>query len=187
MKGLVAKVIRLTIILLLTAAQIAATAQNKPNASEKSYRRAGRILDAGIEALGGLDFLRPIQAFRLRETGKSHYVHQSAKPFPPFSSAPREETVIIDLRRNRSFYDLVNNLPGQTFRGGSIINGSEGFNLDWRAKTATAILNPSAANQRGLLRKLPHFVLLEALERAPAPTIQELRESLKKRLEIAKQ
>ena len=48
----------------------------------------------------------------------------------------------------------------------TVIKGTEGQTFDMWSKTATPIVNASVNNFRGQMRRLPPFVLLEALDRA---------------------
>jgi glyoxylase-like metal-dependent hydrolase (beta-lactamase superfamily II) len=48
----------------------------------------------------------------------------------------------------------------------TIIKGTEGNTVDMWSKTATPIANPALNNFRGLIRRMPSFVVLEALDRA---------------------
>jgi glyoxylase-like metal-dependent hydrolase (beta-lactamase superfamily II) len=152
--------------LLLTAP--AAAAQRPANATQQSYERARRVLDAGLQALGGEEALRSIQSFTVRAAGTDRLVNQSPRPQPPFLTTPRSEIVVVDTARGHLFNEVRAVTPWFTTQARTIIKGREGFTLDLLSKTITPIANPSLANFRRLYRYLPHFVLLEALERAPS-------------------
>ena len=53
-----------------------------------------------------------------------------------------------------------------TTGGKTFIKGTDGQTLDMWSKTSTPIVNPSLNNFRGQIRRIPTFVLLEALDRA---------------------
>ncbi|MGH9906949.1 MAG: MBL fold metallo-hydrolase [Pyrinomonadaceae bacterium] len=154
-----------TVVLAMLLTTTSLTAQ-QPNASQRSYQQARRVLDAGIEALGGLEALRAIKDFTLKEKGKIHARGQSPKPEPPFATGPSEETLIVDTDRGFLFNEI------RTANGGfnnwvkTIIKGTDGQTLDMWSKTSTPIVNPSLNNFRGQIRRLPPFVVLEALDRA---------------------
>ncbi|HEX8136792.1 MAG TPA: MBL fold metallo-hydrolase [Pyrinomonadaceae bacterium] len=159
------RLIRISLILVLVVLPGSVFAQKKSeSASERSYKRARQVLEAGIEALGGLENLRAIQDFTLKETGKNFLVDQSPNPQPPFLSTPLEETTIIDLKGGRVFNELKNSFPGGDNWNRTIIKGSEGFNVDLRSKTMTPIANPSVNNFRNQIRRLPNLFLLEVLD-----------------------
>ena len=155
-----------TVLLTILLATNLVTAQQTNNASIRSYQQARRVLDDAIEAHGGLEALRAIKDFTLKEKGKVYARYQSPSPEPPFVTGPSEELLIVDNERGLLFDDL------KTANGGfnnwiqTVIKGTEGQTFDMWTKTATPIVNPSLNNFRGQIRRLPPFVLLEALDRA---------------------
>jgi glyoxylase-like metal-dependent hydrolase (beta-lactamase superfamily II) len=157
-------VVQLILVLTILSGFVFAQQQKSRSASEKSYQRARQVLEAGIEALGGLENLRAIQDFTLKESGKNFLVDQSPNPQPPFLSMPLEETTIIDLKKGRVFNELKNRFPGGDNWNRTVIKGTEGFNVDLVSKTMTPVANPSVNNFRNQIRRLPHFFLLEVLD-----------------------
>lgn len=141
-------------------------AVNNTHASERSYKDARRVLDQAIEAHGGLEALRSIKDFTLKEKGKVHGLYQSATAAPPYSIGPSEEILIVDMDRNLVFNEVKTVNGGFNNWGRTYIKGTEGHNLDMWSKTATPIPNASVNNFRGQIRRLPPFILLEALDRA---------------------
>ena len=137
------------------------------NASQRSYQQARRILDDAIEAHGGLDAMRAIKDFTLKEKGKLHARFQSPSAEPPFATGTSEETLIVDTERGFVFDDLKAANAGFNNWTKTVIKGTEGQTYDMWSKTATPIANASVNNFRGQMRRLPPFVLLEALDRAP--------------------
>ena len=91
-----------SLILLQTSTAIVAQQANAP---QRSYQQARRVLDDAIEAHGGLEAMRAIKDFTLKEKGKLHARFQSpaAEPFVVGSS---DETLIVDTDRGFVFDDL---------------------------------------------------------------------------------
>ncbi len=77
-----------------------------------------------------------------------------------------EETLIVDTERGLVFDDLKTTNSGFNNWNRTVIKGTEGQNYDMWSKTVTPVVNPSVNNFRGQIRRLPPFVLLEALDRA---------------------
>ncbi len=150
-------------LLLLTATSIIA---QQPNASQRSYQQARRVLDDAIEAHGGLEALRAIKDFTLKEKGKIHARFQSPAAEPPFVTGTSEETLVVDTERGFVYDDLKTANAGFNNWTRTIVKGTEGQTFDMWSRTATPIPNPSVNNFRGQIRRLPPFVLLEALDRA---------------------
>jgi glyoxylase-like metal-dependent hydrolase (beta-lactamase superfamily II) len=138
----------------------------QPNASQRSYQQARRVLDDAIEAHGGVEALRAIKDFTLKEKGKVYARFQSPAAEPPFVSGTSEETLIVDTDRGFVFDDLKTANAGFNNWIQTVVKGTEGQTFDMWSKTATPIVNPSVNNFRGQIRRLPPFVLLEALDRA---------------------
>jgi glyoxylase-like metal-dependent hydrolase (beta-lactamase superfamily II) len=153
-----------TIVTLLTSTSVIA---QQRNASQRSYQQARRVLDDGIEALGGLEALHAIKDFTLKEKGKIHARYQSPAPEPPFAVGTSEETLVVDTDRGLVFDELKTANAGFNNWTKTVIKGTEGQTFDMWSKTATPIVNPSVNTFRGQIRRLPPFVLLEALDRAP--------------------
>ena len=151
--------------LLVLQASASAMAQQL-NASQRSYQQARRVLDDAIEAHGGLESLRAIKDFTLKEKGKIHARFQSPAAEPPFATGTSEETLIIDTERGFVFNDLKTANAGFNNWIRTVIKGTEGQTYDMWSRTATPVVNPSVNNFRGQIRRLPPFVLLEALDRA---------------------
>ena len=154
------------IALSMMLAALPVTAQQS-QASQRSYQQARRVLNDGIEALGGLEALRAIQDFTLKEKGKVYARYQSPSPEPPFAAGSSEEITVIDTRRGLLSYEQKIANAGFNNWTRTFIKGGEGVTLDMWSKTSTPIVNPSLANFRGQVRRIPQFVLLEALDRAP--------------------
>jgi glyoxylase-like metal-dependent hydrolase (beta-lactamase superfamily II) len=143
-----------------------ANASQPPISSQRSYQQARRVLDDGIEAMGGVEALRGIKDFTLKERGKIHARGQSQIPEPPFATGPSEETLIVDTERGLLFNEVKTAGGGFNNWGKTFIKGTDGQTLDMWSKTSTPIVNPSLNNFRGQIRRIPTFVLLEALDRA---------------------
>lgn len=137
----------------------------QPSAPQRSYQQARRVLDDAIAAHGGLEALRAIKDFTLKEKGKLHARYQSPAA-EPFTTGTSEETLIVDTDRGFVFDELRTVNSGFNNWNQTVIKGAEGHNFDMWSKTATPIVNASVNNFQGQIRRLPPFVLLEALGRA---------------------
>jgi glyoxylase-like metal-dependent hydrolase (beta-lactamase superfamily II) len=138
----------------------------QPTAAQRSYQQARRVLDDAIEAHGGVEALRAIKDFTLKEKGKLHARFQSPNGEGPFAVGTSEETLIVDTERGLVFDDLKTTNAGFNNWNRTVIKGTEGQNFDMWSKTVTPVVNPSVNNFRGQMRRLPPFVLIEALDRA---------------------
>ena len=154
------------LILLQASISIPSISAQQPNAPYRSYQQARRVLDDAIAAHGGVEALRAIKDFTLKEKGKIYARFQSPGAEPPFAVGTSEETLIVDTDRGFVFDDLKTANTGFNNWNKTIIKGTEGQTFDMWSKTATPIVNASVNNFRPQMRRLPAYVLLEALDRA---------------------
>ena len=152
--------------LIILQASLPSISAQQLNAPYRSYQQARRVLDDAIAAHGGLAALREIKDFTLKEKGKLHARFQSPTAEEPFATGTSEETLIVDTDRGFVFDDLKIVNTGNNNWVKTVIKGTAGQTFDMWSKTATPIVNASVNNFRGQIRRLPPFVLLEALDRA---------------------
>ena len=152
-----------TLILLQASAAVSA---QQLDASQRSYKEARRVLDDAITAHGGVEALRAVKDFTLKEKGKVYARFQSPAADGPFAVGTSEETLIVDTDRGFVYDDLKTANGGFNNWNRTVIKGTEGQNYDMWSRTATPIANAAANNFRPQMRRLPLFVLLEALDRA---------------------
>jgi glyoxylase-like metal-dependent hydrolase (beta-lactamase superfamily II) len=160
---------KLKLFLLATLILLQASTVNfaqQPNAPQRSYQQARRVLDDAIEAHGGVEALRGIKDFTLKEKGKLHARFQSPSAEAPFATGTSEEILIVDTERGFVFNDLKTTNSGFNNWNRTVIKGTEGQNYDMWSKTTTPVVNPSVNNFRGQMRRLPPIILVEALDRA---------------------
>lgn len=145
------------------------SAQRSPaTGSLSSYNRARQVLDAGVEALGGIEAIRASQDVKVVVKGHSYARNQSLAVNAPYDKMTRDETLYIDLRNRRYLIETRDPLPGGfVFGGTQVITGNQGFFINPRDKTVTP-LNLTNFNNIGIIRRLPHLLLLFAYENAPS-------------------
>src|SRR5436190_21197893 len=134
--------------------------------SQHSYLQARKVLDDALEAHGGVEALRGIKDFTLKEKGTNYARFQSPTPDLPFATNPSEETLIVDIDRGLVFDELKAVGGGFNNWNITVIKGAESQVFDMWSKTTTPVVNPSINNFRRQMRRMPHVVLLEALDRA---------------------
>lgn len=167
---------------ILSASNIPASGQNRKEGrkaagagSAQAHARAIRIVEAGLEALGGLEAIREAQDVRVKVRGFSYARNQSVGVNPPYDKMTRDEDLYIDLRNRKYIIDTRDPLPGGfVFGGKQVIAGNQGFFVNPRDKTISP-LNLTNFNNIGILRRVPHLFLVPAYESAPS-TLRWLRQ-----------
>src|SRR6476469_10636227 len=97
---------RLFLIATLVVSTSITLMAQQPGAPQRSYQQARRVLDDAIQAHGGVEALRAIKDFTLKERGKVYARFQSPGAEPPFAAGTSEETLIVDTDRGFVFDDL---------------------------------------------------------------------------------
>ncbi len=134
--------------------------------SLQSYQRARRALDASIQAMGGLERLRGINTVLVRHEGQGIWRNQSPRAVAPWASTPASGLLAIDFRGYRLFWDVATAFPGGfNNRSQLMISPAEGWGASPYERRWFTVPNPNINNNRNLLRRLPHYLLLEALDR----------------------
>lgn len=136
--------------------------------SEKSYARARAVLEAGLQALGGVEAIRAAGDVSVKMSGHGLARNQSVDIGGAYDRARHEETLYIDLRNRRYVVETRDELPGGfVFGGRNVISGNQGFFVNPRDRTVTPI-NMANFNNIGIIRRVPHVMLLAAYETGAA-------------------
>src|SRR5688500_9524558 len=153
-----------TLLILQAATSIPSIIAQQANAPYRSYQQARRVLDDAIAAHGGLENLRAIKDFTLKEKGKLHARFQSPAAEPPFAIGSSEETLVVDTERGFVFDELKTVNTGNNNWIKTVIKGTEGQTFDMWSKTATPIVNASVNKFRGKISRFSSFVLFEYVD-----------------------
>ena len=62
----------------------------------RSYQKAQAILDAGLQALGGIEKIKALKSIAIAYEGRRHMINQSRTPEGPWDKEPSTGKVIID-------------------------------------------------------------------------------------------
>lgn len=151
------------ILNIIAALQVSAVAQTL---TFESYSKAKAVLDRSVEAFGGLKELRAIENVSFRVEGDTIHRNQSRRPFTS-ERTPFKAAYIIDARNTRYRQTQDGWYPGGFhWVNGFAINKAEGVSWDNLRGAMFPIRNIPPANFRQRLRMMPHFVVLNAVDRA---------------------
>ena len=155
-------------LILLAAAASASTADNPETMAERSQSRARAVLDQAVEANGGAEALRAVEVVRLKLNGQTFPRLQMTTPAPPFEGGSFDETLLVDLEKNRLRLEQKASGFGFDADNSVTIVDGEGNAYDNRAKTITPIPADQATQQQFIQyhRRLPNLLLRQALDRS---------------------
>ena len=152
-----------TFFILVSVLVIAGAGQS---VTHDSYTKARAILDRSVAAYGGLKDLRSIENVTFRLEGDTVHRNQSKRTFMA-ERTPFKASYIIDPRNTRYRQQQDGHYPGGFhWVNGFAINRAEGVSWDNLRGTLNPIPNVPPANFRARLRAMPHFIVLNAVDRS---------------------
>jgi glyoxylase-like metal-dependent hydrolase (beta-lactamase superfamily II) len=151
-------------LLLVGAMPLAA---QSPATSLESYRRARTVLDAAITAHGGRERLAAIRTISLRHEGTTPRRNQSPSVNPPYAATPTSGLLVLDLAGGRLIWENRTLSPGAAQNHTRLVySGREGWQASMPERRWFALAQNAPSPMPGLARRLPHLVVLGALERS---------------------
>ena len=126
------------------------------------------MLDAGLQALGGVDTFRRIDDISLKYASKSFQQGQSANPDASYDVGEEQGLRVIDLRGARSYRETkIAFRGGSSYWGRQVVKNKEAFILDVNQNVVYPIAPAAiAGSARAAQRRIPHLLLQMALTRA---------------------
>jgi glyoxylase-like metal-dependent hydrolase (beta-lactamase superfamily II) len=154
---------------LIVAAAFGATAQAQTGSiTLDSYRRAREVLMRGIEATGGLDSIRALQDVTIQLSGARHLRGQSLRADPPYDAPASTGSLVFDVRDGRLRWEEQGSFSaGFPFHNVIVTDGRQRFVADLRQRTLTPGGNAALSAHQAFLERLPHYILLDQLDRLP--------------------
>jgi glyoxylase-like metal-dependent hydrolase (beta-lactamase superfamily II) len=168
--------LRITLLALLVVCLplIRTSAQQRKGASKSgsitlnSFEKARKVIESGIAALGGVEAIRASDDVKVKIRGYTWARNQSVSVNPPYDKMEHDEDLYIDLRNRRYIIETRDPLPGGfVFGGTQVITGNQGFFVDPRNRTIGP-LNLTNFNNIGIVRRLPHLMLMLIMDGSPA-------------------
>jgi glyoxylase-like metal-dependent hydrolase (beta-lactamase superfamily II) len=144
---------------------VPAAAQQERSVSARSYAEARAVLDRGIAAVGGLEALRGLQTIAVDFDGEGYARNQSARPEPPYDRNARKGNFLLDRQRNAARFILEFEFTGTNpVRNLIVIRGDSADGMD----LVQGVAAPAPGNTMAIVSRsrMPHFLLLQALDRA---------------------
>jgi len=165
------KISKATLIYIVSLTLHLGTVAQIPNFSMASHFKAISLVNDGMNALGGLPKTKEIVSLYIEYNGQRYMDGQSLSFNLPLVPLPFQNTVLVDLKRDRVVNELVNRyLGGYVFHMRSVFNEKEAFNYDvlksrFSRITEMPITAKNTVKNDNILRHLPNFVLKTALEK----------------------
>jgi len=155
---------RITQLSAVAALVAAVTLQAEETLPLKAVNKANEIIDAALVAHGGADKLAKLNSLVQESLLVTYATGQSRKPGPPWDKGTQESFNAIDFEKGIFVTRNAGFGGGYEFDGGSIINGEESWQLDYRAGTAAPIAEPDLATTSGPFIRITPALLMKQLQ-----------------------
>lgn len=133
------------------------------NFTQSNVDRAQEIIAAAIEAHGGDALLNDLHTLTIEHETLNYSVDQSRSAEPPWDKSEASGINAIDLDNSVFVNNAVNSGGGFESRTGTIINGEESFQIDYRAGTIANIAEPDFDTASGPFVRVTPALLLRTL------------------------
>jgi glyoxylase-like metal-dependent hydrolase (beta-lactamase superfamily II) len=131
-----------------------------------SVNKANEIIDAAIEAHGGVENLQALNSLLQDNVFITYATNQSRGTEPPWDQDKQVGTNAIDFEKGFFFGSAEGSGGGFDFAGATIVDQDSGWALDYRAGFAAPITKPDFNNTAGpFIRITPPLVMKQLLER----------------------
>lgn len=130
----------------------------------QSVNKAGEVIDAALAAHGGADKLEELNSLVQESTFTNYAVGQSRQPNPPWDKNQAVNLNAIDLEKGVFVSRSKGAGGGFEFSGGTIINGENSWQLNYRAATAAPIAEPDFNTTSGPFIRVTPALLMKQLQ-----------------------
>jgi glyoxylase-like metal-dependent hydrolase (beta-lactamase superfamily II) len=148
---------------LALGATLASSLACAENFTQSNVAKAQAIIDAAIEAHGGDVLLNDLHTLTIENETLNYSVDQSRSAEPPWDKSEASGINAIDLDNSVFVNNAVNSGGGFESRTGTIINGEESFQIDYRAGTIANIAEPDFDTASGPFVRVTPALLLRTL------------------------
>ena len=152
---------------LLLAWLMTASLVSAENLTQANMEKAQAVIDAAVEAYGGADRLSGIQSVVVMHETVNIATGQSKAAEPPWDRNESSGTTAIDLENGAFATRNAGTGGGFEFNNGTIINGDESYQLNFRAGTIAKIAEPDFDTTSGpFMRVTPAMLVRQVRDRA---------------------
>jgi len=130
----------------------------------KAVNRANEVIDAALEAYGGAERIAKLNSVARESHFTTWATNQSRSPGPPWDENEQTSFSAIDFENKTFVTKNSGSGGGFDFDGSQIIKGDEGWQVDFRAGTVTAIAEPDFDTTAGPFIRVTAPLLVKQLQ-----------------------
>jgi len=152
------------ILSLALAGTLASSLACAENFTQLNTDKAKLVIDAAIEAHGGVALVQDLQTVIIENRTTNHSVDQSRGTDAPWDTSFNDGVDAIDLQNSVFVNKAKGSGGGFENHAGTIINGEESYQLNFRAGTVSKIADPDYATTSGPFVRVTPALLLRTLK-----------------------
>lgn len=152
-----------SIISLALAGILASSLVCAENLTEQNNAKARAIIEAAVAAYGGEQGIGSLETLFVESQSFNYSVNQSRATEPPWDRSESTGFSAIDIGNSVFVTQATNDGGGFESYNGTIINGEESFQLDFRAGTVAKIAEPDFATTSGPFVRITPALLVRTL------------------------
>lgn len=149
---------------LLASGAFAGAAYGADSLPLQSVNRAHEVIDAALAAHGGEEALSKLHTLVQETTGVNVRTGQSRAPGPPYDRSEFHNLNAIDTESSVYVTRNSGDGGGYFFNQGTIINGENSWQLNYRSGTASPLLEPDYDTQSGPFVRVTPALLMKQLQ-----------------------
>jgi len=149
---------------LAVVCMLAISVAHAENFTQKNTDRAKQVIDAAVQAHGGDALLDDLSTLIIEHDTVNHSVDQSRAAEPPWDKSDSEGFDAIDIDNSVFVTRATNAGGGFEADQGTIINGEDSFQLDYRSGTVARIAEPDFATTSGPFVRVTPALLIRTLK-----------------------
>lgn len=133
------------------------------NFTQSNVDKAQAIIDAAVEAHGGEALLDNLRTLTIANKTVNYAVDQSRGTEPPWDKNDASGVDSIDIENSIFVNTAESNGSGFESRNGTIINGEDSYQINYRAGTVARIAEPDFATTSGPFVRVTPALLIRTL------------------------
>jgi len=132
----------------------------------RSVNKANEVIDAALAAHGGEQALKDLNTLVIDTHVLAHATNQSLSTEPPWDASEQSNFNALDIGRKFIYTGFSGTGGGFDFSGAAIVDGADGWLLDYRAGTAAPVAEPDFNVTAGpFIRVTPPLVMQQLAQR----------------------
>ncbi|MEL7297396.1 MAG: MBL fold metallo-hydrolase [Pseudomonadota bacterium] len=133
------------------------------NLTEKNQQKTDKIVAKLVEAYGGAAILDQLDSLTVAHSNEFVAIENSRKPEPPWDTSAGIGKTVIDLNDHQFAVINKGSGSGYEYHNAVMVNGSNSFDIDYRAGVARPVVEPDFDRSAGPFIRVTPVLLVQQL------------------------